>query len=408
MITVFIANVLTWYEFSLYIQFATVLGQTFFSHKEPGAALISILIVFAAGFITRPLGTLLLSHIGDRIGRRSALLLSIILMTVPTLGIGIIPSYAAIGITAPLLVAAMRLLQGFATGGEFPGTMVYLYEISPATYRAFSCSLTFCATQFGSIFAIIEFLLLDYFDPETLFTYMWRVSFITGSLFGFIAWLLRRTLHETPLFEMMKTEKKTALRPVIETFTNQKIALIKGISLSALAAGGWYVVFVFSPLYFGRTFELSTFSQLTMNAVLLLLSSLIMPIFGYLADNSYKQLLFITSAICTILLSIPLYFAAINSSFGTFLSLQVAMVILLTVQFALLPVLLCDMFPVRLRYTCVGISYNFSNLVFGGTIPFSFLALTAKPQFFLAPAFILILISILSIWAYGAIKQLNH
>jgi MHS family proline/betaine transporter-like MFS transporter len=395
-----------WYEFSLYVVFSSLLSSLFFPNKDAMASLLHLMFIFALGFIARPLGTLILGNVGDRMGRKTALILSILLMTVPTFAIGFLPTYATLGIVAPIILTLLRLLQSFSTGGEFSGTMAYFYEISPRHLRGLTGSLTFCSSQIGNVISSFEFFLMDrHISAATLTSWGWRATFIAGGLVGLVSWYLRRSLNETPLFEMIKSEGKTSKRPIREAFSNYKIRLVKAFCLCALSGSGWYIIFIFSPIYISRVLGWNSKYQLISNALLLLGSALIMPIFGYLANGHIKKMLFFISAIGVMLFSLPLYISAAHFSFATFISLQILMVILLTIQFAILPSILCEIFPLRIRYTCVGISYNFCLVLFGGTAPVVALALTTRLDYHLAPAFILILTSIISLWSYTTIKE---
>lgn len=395
-----------WYEFSLYVVYSGLLSTLFFPNKDGISSLIHIMFIFAIGFIARPIGTLVLGNIGDTFGRKTGLIVSLFLMTVPTLAIGFLPTYAAIGIAAPIFLASLRLLQSFSTGGEFSGSMTYFYEIAPRHLRGLTGSLSFCSSQLGNVISSIEFFLLHrHMSVESLSSWGWRVCFIVGGFIGLLGWYLRNTLSESPLFETVKTEGKISKSPIKESFLKYKIPMAKAFCLSALSGSGWFIIFIFSPLYMARVLGIRPGQQVLINAFLLLGSSLIMPLFGYLASGPYKRALFISSAIGIILLSLPLYFSAVHFTFATFVTLEILMIILLTAQFALLPPLLCELFPIRVRYTGVGISYNLCIVLFGGASPVVALALTTQESYLLAPAFILIATAIITLWAYTSIKE---
>jgi len=397
-----------WYEFSLYVIYSSLLSHLFFPQSDTIASLINIMFIFAIGFIARPLGTLLLGYIGDRLGRRKSLILSIILMTIPTFAIGLLPTYAAIGIAAPIFLASLRLLQSFATGGEFSGTMIYFYEIAPRHLRGFTGSLSFCSSQLGNVIASFEFFLLEqHTSYRFLSAWGWRASFIIGGLIGLLSWYLRHSLHETPLFEAIKSEGKTSKNPVREAFLNYKVPMLKAFCISALPAAGWFIIFIFSPLYLAHVLGIHTRYEILINGFLILGSSLIMPFFGHLGDSGYKKILYIFSAIGVMILSLPLYFSAVHFSFTAFVILEIAMIALLTIQFAIIPSILCELFPIRNRYTCVGIGYNFCVVLFGGASPVIALALTTD-SYLLAPAFILIFSAIVSLSAFTTVKEEAH
>lgn len=406
LLTTVLVNILVWYEFSLYIVYSSVLSSLFFPNKDPIASLINIMFIFAIGFIARPIGTLILGHIGDRLGRKNALILSLLLMTIPTFMIGILPTYATLGIGAPILLASLRLFQNLCAGGEFSGTMTYLYEIAPRHLRGLSGSLAFCSSQLGTAICSFEFFFLDqYVSPTTFSIGGWRICFIVGGFIGLLGWYLRNTLHETPLFEMIKTEGKISKKPISEAFSHYKIPMVKAFCLSALSGSGWFIIFVFSPLYLSHILDIHSRYQILINGLLLLGSALLMPLFGYLGSGPYKRALFIFSSIGIMLVSIPLYLSAVHFSFSSFVSLEIVMIILLTAQFALLPSVLCELFPLRIRYSGVGISYNCCIVLFGGASPVIALALAAERDYLLTPAFILIASAILSLWAYTTVKE---
>lgn len=405
------ANLLTWYEFSLYIQFAPLFARIFFPSGSLAASLISVFFVFALGFISRPLGTLFFSHVGDKLGRKAALIFSIIFITFPTFAIGLLPTYVSVGIAAPILLALMRLFQGFASGGEFPGLMCYFFEISPKSSRSFVAGLTFFGTQVGTILSIVEFLILErVLSPEDFAAWGWRLSFILGGAVGLIALHLRYRLEETPGFEMIKTEGKLSKRPILEALQEHRRGLAKAFFLSCLTSAGWFLIFVFSPIYLSQMLGMKASQQLYVNGGLLLLSTFFLPLFGYLGDLTYKKTLFVWSGIVVFVLAIPLYFSAAHNSFVIFFILEILMNLLMTVQFALLPVILCELFPLRVRYSSVGLSYNFSNILFGGITPVVALSLTEKTGDLISPAFILMAAAALSVLAFFTItkQDLRH
>lgn len=400
-----IGNALAWYEFYLYILFTPLFAALFFAKGGSGAALLQALVVLAIGFISRPFGVIFLGHLGDRIGRKIALLTSILMMTIPTFLIGCIPTYAQIGIAAPILIAALRFLQGVPTGGEFTGAMCFLHEIAPVGKRAFLGSMVFFGSQLGAILSLTEFLLMDHFLSEhDLEEWGWRLSFLVGGLIGLAGWYLRSKLHETPVFRSLQHEGKILQRPVSDSFRLHKSALVKAMLLTALTASGWYLVFIFSPIYSSEMQHGEWGGELFVTLCLIILSNLCLPFFGWLADKGYRRALWIGSCIGTLLLAFPYYYFSMQDALGIFIAIKVPMAILLTVQFALLPSLLCELFPPEVRYSSVGIGYNVSTIIVGGFSPLLSLFLvnvTGNPYI---PMFILMATAALSLFAMLMIK----
>src|SRR5579883_2610675 len=222
-----IGSGLEWYEFALYAYLAPVLSKVFFPPSSDLGPFISTLLIFAIGFIARPLGGLVFGYIGDHLGRKSALFSSIVLITVPTFLVGLLPTYAQIGAWSPFLLGLMRFLQGFPAGGEFPGAMCYLIESSSPKRRGYMGSWTFFGSQLGSIFSMVEVLLMEHFLPaRDLETWGWRMTFIIGGVIGLLGCFLRQRLKETPIFHEVEKHHQIALTPIRSALKTQKKNLV--------------------------------------------------------------------------------------------------------------------------------------------------------------------------------------
>jgi MFS family permease len=402
-----LANILTWYEFSLFSDLASYMSPIFF--PENGGSLPSLIQVFlfyAISFISRPFGVLFFAQIGDRAGRKPALLLSVILITIPSIITAFIPSFATIGIAAPLLLALMRFIQGFCIGGEITGSMCYLYEISPVKLRPFFGALTFLGSQIGHVLCFLQFLLIEhFFSYEVMIDIGWRISFLIGGVMGLFGWYLRSQISETLLFETEMTEGKISNAPLLESLKEHKMGLFKAFLLSSLTVASWYMLYFFVPTYLKTVLKLSIDQITSTNIAILLLSTSLLPIFGFLGTTAHKKRLFMISTMGVLFFSYPLCLAAVEQSYLLFIAIQLILVAFLTIQFALLPSMLCGMFPLKVRYSCVGLSYNLSNLVFGTTIPLLALTFTMGRGHLLAPAFLMSFAAVISFLAYNYLKK---
>lgn len=218
-----IGNALEWYNYALhalhalYAQFAYIIGVKFFPQTE----FVEVLTfaVFAAGFVVRPLrGGIISGQIGDRFGRRIALVLGIMLMAIPTAGIGLLPSYESIGITAPIILVIIRLLQGFSLGGEFSGCIVYIVEHSPADKRGLAGSADFVSMCLGMLLGLIVAQGFRYFlSEENLLSWGWRIPFIVGLFIGLVGLYIRSHLAESPLYKAVKAQGVLSRTPLRET-----------------------------------------------------------------------------------------------------------------------------------------------------------------------------------------------
>ncbi len=399
-----IGNTLEWYEFYLFVQFAPIFTALFFPTYSRKAAIVGTFLIFGVGFIARPFGTLFFGHIGDRFGRRIALISSILLMTFPTLCIGLLPTYATIGIMAAVLMACLRFLQGVSTGGEFTGAMCYLTEFAAPDKRGIMGSWVFFGSQIGAILSISEFLVLDNFVSEHhLAEWGWRITFIVGGLIGLIGWYLRKKLKETPPFMALQKEGKITTLPIIDTFRHHKIPMIKSFLLCAFLLAGWYLVFIYAPVYSAQILNRDFSEQMLMLLGMIVLSNLCLPIFGILADKGYTKILWSISCFGGILLAYPLFVS--HDSFALEVFLRALASILFTIQYSLLPMLICGLFPTHVRYTGVGVSYNFCSVFLGGGAPFFTLILSNVTENYLVPIFFLIITSLLSWGALFWIKD---
>lgn len=394
-----VLNALEWYEFSLYVYFTPLFAALFF--PEYGGGLDSIthtFLIFAIGFLSRPLGGIFFGHIGDRLGRRVALLLTLTMMAIPTFLIGVLPTYAAIGFLAPFMLLILRFLQGFPTGGEFPGAICYLIEMSPPNQRAFFGSFSFFGSQIGSILSALEFVLLKMFmSEETFVSWGWRFSFIFGGLLGMTGWYLRNKLVETPSFEALKERKHLVGGPLLESMRRHKAAIAKALLLSILPLSGWYMIFVFTPIYFSQVLEMSFLNTLLVNTGFLVFSSLLMPFFGKLGDRYDMRTLMLLSALTTFLLALPFYTYAIQNSIVLAFIFHTLLIFCVTMQFALLPAVISMLFPTSVRFTCVAMSYNLCNALFGGVTPVLTFSIIQGTQFLTAPAFVLMAAALIAL-----------
>lgn len=396
-----IGNTLEWYEFSLYLHFLPLFSILFFPSTSMISSLLYGLMVFAVGFISRPIGSLFFGFLGDRYGRKFALVLTITLMCIPTFCVGLLPTFAQIGIVAPVLLMLLRVFQGLPTGGEFPGIMCYLVEISSVKERGWMGSWAFVGSQFGSIVSTVEVLLLETKGPvETLTGWNWRLPFIIGGLLGVVGWYLRRSLHETASFERIEQSQKLSPSPIKEAFKKQRRPLVRGFFLSALPLAGWYLIFVFSPIFASQVLGITQGNALLINLLMLTFCSILLPIIGKFATPKLLTL----SSLLIALLS-PFYFWCSHLNFELFLLMQILMILCLSVHFALLPARLAELFPTAVRYTCMGISYNLCNIFFGGAAPLLALSLVQVNASPVAPGVFLSGCALITLFALKRIEK---
>ncbi len=351
----------------------------------------------------RPLGGLFFGRLGDMIGRRKALLWSIISVSLPALGMAFLPSYASVGILAPILLCVTRILQSFPAGGELPGSFCYLYESADSNNRKYLTSWGFVGNQIGFIIAMVECLVFEKcFSREDLVTWGWRLSYLIGSLIGIYGFYLRCTLKETPYWQKLEETHKIVKTPILDVLLAYKWKIAKGIGYSAITSTSFAALAVFIPVYFEHVLGKDYSSNLMIMIGTLLLMTIPLPFFGRLADKyNYKSILIsCTTLILFLLLLLPFILIGSVSS----LIICICLVILFTCLYAILPFILTDLFPTQLRFTGLALTYNLADSI-GSITPVAALYLLRFSGSHTVYFWIFVICSIISLGSYLAIKK---
>lgn len=408
-LAVTIGNLLEWYEIFLYVYWSPIIAKLFFNSESELVNLTNTFLVFAVGFLARPLGGLFFGRLGDLIGRKKSLILSIMMMIFPSFVTGFLPTHAQIGWYAPVLLGIMRFLQSFPAGGELPGGACYLYESSPLSKRRYMCSWGSLGFQLGMLIATVEcFFLERYMEPEALINWGWRLSFIVGGLLGLFGLFLRSRLHETPLYKEMGTHEKIVKESILTVMKKNKRGMVKAILFCALNSAAFYLLTVNFPVYFGKLLGIKYSDNLIISMFLLVLITVPLPFFGMLGDkfNNKKILLGSTSGIIALLY--PLYLS-INHSSWVFMGIVFVFFSLLTTCLsALLPFMISELFPTRVRFTCVAVGFNLADAMIGGFTPaivLFLLYLTGNQASF---CWWLFICALLSFFAFLTMKEPKH
>lgn len=359
-------NILEWYDIYLYVFWAPTLSTLFFKQGSPSINLFNTIAFFALGFFFRPLGGLLFGRLGDHLGRKTSFILSILLMTIPTFVLGLIPTYSQIGIFAPIILAFSRVLQTFPSGGELPGVFCYLYESADCRNRKFMTSFAGVGNQIGVALSVIECFLLEKFLPEDiLINWGWRISFIFGGFIGLTGLFLRYKLHETHLFQEV-VDHKTPEKSLSEVIKSNWKNIMTGISYGSAQTVSFHLMSILFPIYLYKNIGIDFHQNLTYSLVLLALTTLPLPVFGLLGDKFGVRKLLICACVGIICLIYPMYEAVHAISMGYKVIISILFVMCFTCITALWPYLISNLFGTSVRYTCVGLSFNLADGVLGG------------------------------------------
>ena len=388
-------NVMEWYDFAIYGFFAATIGAQFFPSDDPSISLISSFSVFAAGFIARPLGALLFGHIGDRLGRRAAVVSSVVLMVVPTLLMALLPTYASIGIFAPLLLILLRLAQGLAVGGEYTTSMVLLVEEAQRRRRGFVGSFAPFGALGGTLLgSLVGASLLAYLPQEQANSWGWRLAFATGLIIGIVVFLIRRQLPPDP--EILKSEEERK-SPVKEAFKTHGWTIFKIAGLNIAQGIGFYLCFVYLSTWLKENGILSSSEALMLNSISLALMMVLNPLAGALSDRIGRKPLLYVGTIGMMIFAWPIFWLMTQSNFIIILAGQCSLAAIISC-FGGNPAFMVEAFPKHVRCTGLAISYNLAHSIFGGTVPLVATTLVKYTHYNLAPSFYLIFASVVSLF----------
>lgn len=398
-----VGNVLEWYDFAVYGYFAASIGRHFFPSEDPAASLIAAFGVFAAGFLMRPLGGLVFGHIGDKLGRNRALILSVLAMAVPTFLIGLLPGHEHLGTLAPVLLVILRMAQGLAVGGEFTTSIVFLVESAASNRRGFVGSWgPFGATAGILLGSAVGSLVSALLPQETIDAWGWRVPFLLGMVVGLAAWLVRRRLPEPPI---ARTAHDNAKSPILEAFRLEWRAILHLAALNAFLAVGFYLAFVYGVTWFEDVVGVSTavaFDINTANMVVLLLT---IPVAGALSDRLGRKPLLLISTAGGLLLAWPLFLLMHHVQPSAILAGQFGFTLLVGTFAGVNPAAMAEMLPHRVRCSALSVGYNLTMAILGGTTPMVATYFIYRTRDDLSPAFYLMIAAGISFAAVLGLRE---
>jgi len=363
-----IGNALEWFDFAAYAFFAALIGRHFFPSENDMAALLSSFAVFGVGFVARPLGAIVFGRLGDRRGRKLALLIAMPLMGVGTLIVGLTPSFAAIGIAAPVLLVIGRILQGFSAGGELGNAVAFLIEWAPPRRRALYSSLQQCSVIFGTLLGSASAALLSSaLSPADLEAWGWRVPFLIGGLFiAPLGLFLRRRVEETPVYKNAATQAQMQQTPVAAWRLG-----LKTIGLTGAWIVSYYVFLIYLPSFLPKYANVSAADALWASTAGLTAMMLSIPAWGLLSDVVGRRPPMLAAAILCVVAPYPTFMLLLNApSLVQVFLVVIAAGLLVGVFAGVGPAVMSELFPTSLRTTGVSVSFGLATAILGGFAPF--------------------------------------
>ncbi|GHE91359.1 MFS transporter [Streptomyces longispororuber] len=388
-----LGNAMEWFDFGVYSYIAVTLGKVFFPSGNPTAQLLSTFGAFAAAFLIRPLGGMVFGPLGDRVGRQKILALTMIMMAAGTFAIGLIPSYATIGVWAPVLLLAARLVQGFSTGGEYAGASTFIAEYAPDKRRGFLGSWLEFGTLAGYIGgAGLVTLMTALLSTDDLLSWGWRVPFLIAGPMGLIGLYLRLRLEETPAFAAQlekahadeRTREKVRLRDLV---TSQWRALLLCVGLVLVFNVTDYMLLSYMPTYLTSEMKYDETHGLLVVLAVMALMMCVQPFAGALTDRVGRRPVIAAGCAGFLLLSAPALLLIRTGSLWAIALGMAALGLLLVCFTASMPSALPALFPTKVRYGSLSIGFNISVSVFGGTTPLVVTALIGATGDRMMPAY---------------------
>lgn len=404
-----LGGALEFYDFIIFVFFAVPIGALFFPPDLPAwLRTLQTFAIFAAGYLIRPLGGIVMAHFGDRYGRKKVFSCSLALMALPTLAIGLLPSYLQIGITAPILLLLLRMMQGVAIGGEVPGAWVYVAEHVPSKRLGFACATLTSGLTVGILLgAGMASLIYNQLSPAQVQLYGFRCAFLFGGILGLIALYLRRWLDETPVFQAMQQQRTLATQwPLGLVWAHYRRAIWIAILLTWFLSATIVVLILMAPTIMQTAFAIPVVLSLHANIL-----ATVMLFFGCLvaglAADKFGMLSCLLLGSLLMVVSLLIFFSSLAFA-PRFMVFGYALAGFSAGTIALVPVVMVKAFPAKLRYTGISTSYNLSYALFGGLTPiFISILLKVNPLFIGGYLIILALVSA-SIALYLLKKPLNN
>ncbi len=365
-----LGGALEFYDFIIFVFFAQTIGQLFFPPDTPEwLRQMQTYGLFAAGYFARPLGGVLMAHFGDRDGRKRMFMLSVLLMALPTLTIGLLPTWATLGHAAPLLLLLMRILQGAAVGGEVPGAWTFVAEHVPAQRVGFACGTLTAGLTAGILLgSLIASAIHHHLSPAQVLTWGWRIPFLLGGVFGLGAVFLRRMLAETPVFEELRRRRELVQGlPLRAVLAGHRGAVVHSMLLTWVLTAAIVVVILLTPTLLQSLFKIPAATALDANSLATLALTLGCVVFGVAADRFGAARALAIGCVLLCASVLWLYFGV--AADPTQLPLLYALSGLCVGVVGVIPVLLVQAFPPAVRYSGVSFAYNIAYAVFGGLTP---------------------------------------
>jgi MHS family proline/betaine transporter-like MFS transporter len=387
------STIVEWYDFTLYLYFATVLARVFYGGGS--GSLLLTLGGFAIAYLMRPLGAVVFSHIGDKYGRRRMLLTSVALMTAAMLGTALLPTRATAGPAAGWLLLALRCVMGFSVGGEYTGVVAYLLEGAPARRRGLITSSASAASEVGALLAVgVSALTVGLTGAAELDRWGWRIPFFVGAALAASVWVARSTMHESPEFQRQRDEGSVPDVPLRHALANHRGGIARGFAISALGSITYYVGITYVPAFLTSVGRLTEGQSLSLSTIAAVAVIAITPLTGLLSDRIGRKPVLVALCFGSAALPITMFSAMASGASALALAGAVILALLAGAVSAVGAVATAEQFPGEGRITGLALGATMATAIFGGLTPYAAQLLVERTGWATAPGIMIAVVAV--------------
>jgi MHS family proline/betaine transporter-like MFS transporter len=387
------STIVEWYDFTLYLYFATVLSRVFYGGGKQ--SLLVTLGGFAIAYLMRPLGAIFFGHIGDRLGRRRMLLISVALMTAAMLATGLLPTQAQIGPAAGWLLLALRCVMGFSVGGEYTGVVAYLLEGAAPGRRGLLASSASAASEVGGLLAVgISAATVSLVSNAALESWGWRIPFLFGAALAASVWIARSTMHESPEFQRQMDEGTVPAEPLAHVLRHHRSGIARSFSISALGSITYYVGITYVPAFLTSAGALSEAAALWLSTAAAVVVIIVTPFVGLWSDRAGRRPVLLVLCALSVLLPIGLFHGMASGSVVLALVGATALAALAGGVSAVGAVATAEQFPGEGRVTGLALGATMATAIFGGLTPYVAQLLIERTGWTIAPGAMIAVVAV--------------
>lgn len=405
-----IGSFVEWYDYGIYGLLATYLAINVMGDAEAGGLFLTN-VGFLVSFLARPFGSVICGYLGDKLGRRNLLAVLLILISGATAAIALIPSHATIGAAAPVLLIALRVLQGFSAGGEVAGAMSFVGEYAPDARRNFAmCFIavgSFVALMFGSALSAV---LITVLGDDSMTSWAWRLPFLVAVPLGYIGFYIRRRLEETPHFAALRERNTVARNPLKVAFTSKRHlkAIVIAIFLPAVNGPGYYLLFAYMPTYLKTSLGDHNFTMLqalSVTAFSLITMVVCIPLMAQMSDRFGRKPVLVLSGVAMAVAAYPMFLLITTGNMALACLATSVMAFAFSGHAAVVHTVLAELFPTTVRYSAYSIGFSVSTIIFGGSAPLVMTELIESTGSSLIPAFAVMISAIITLVTIAFLRE---